>query len=60
MIEVLIIKTIVEATPLGYLFDDVADVTLAASITILIAHNFQIVHILYVDVLNFLLRLVMV
>jgi len=60
VIEVLIIETIVEATPLGYLFDDVADVTFAASITMFIAHNFQMVHILYVDVLNFLLWRTMV
>ena len=60
MVEVLIIETIVEATPLGYLLYDVADIALAASATMLVVHNFVLVHNLDVNMLDFLLKLVIV
>ena len=60
MVEVLIIETIVEAAPLGYLLDDVADIALAASAAMLVVHSFVLVHILDVNMLDFLLKLVIV
>jgi hypothetical protein len=60
VVEVLIIETIVEAAPLGYLLYDVADIALAASATMLVVHNFVLVHILDVNMLDFLLKLVIV